>query len=260
MTSQLLEDLCLEIDCRHLDGGEVEGTLLSIWRTLQPGRGFTLVLDHDPTPYLGRLQQDSPGEVEWMPVRTAGDCWQVMVSRSTNRMNPATPIASLMIAEHRRIAKLLEQVRQLAREGDWAEALRLSLYLESFLARHSAMEEQVLLPLLASVGGNTAVRDPERLSDEHHEQQQVVRQMRWAAQQALDDGPGAAEGGRDVLRLAHELWVNMGHHMTKEERALYRLADVVLDPEAGHRLQRTLQATAAALKAPPPGYEGLWPG
>jgi iron-sulfur cluster repair protein YtfE (RIC family) len=97
------------------------------------------------------------------------------------------------------------------------------------LRRHIYLEEEFLFPLLGEA--EPALRAPVFVMLREHAQI-------WAILDALEDGPGTADGVDPVLcrRLASQLL----HHNLKEEKILYPRADDVLSPAAAGRLRAFL--------------------
>jgi len=135
-------------------------------------------------------------------------------------------------ADHARCDDFFAQAEQAAAKGDWLSAQAAFSAFAAGMARHFAMEEEVLFPAFESRTGNTA--GPTRVMRLEHDQ---MRGLLDALRQAVEHRDGQAYAG-----AAETLLVLMQQHNLKEEQILYPMCDRVLAGERDELLAR-MEAT-----------------
>lgn len=120
--------------------------------------------------------------------------------------------------DHARCDDLYLKAERLAADADVAAADKAFLAFSEAMARHFAMEEQVLFPAFEETTGNTA--GPTAVMRHEHEQMRGL----------FADMAAALSAGRadEFLAVADTLLVLMQQHNAKEERILYPMSDRML--------------------------------
>lgn len=137
--------------------------------------------------------------------------------------------------DHDRCDQLYADAEQAVADGAWASAEIAGGAFLAAMARHFAMEEQVLFPAFEQASGNAM--GPTRVMRWEHEQMRgLFEQMRAAL---------AARHRDDFLGAGETLLVLMQQHNMKEEQILYPMTDHLL-ADARNDLLGRMQALEAA--------------
>lgn len=139
-------------------------------------------------------------------------------------------VSSLLGTDHERLDSLFADARRLAAAGELLAARAAFEPFAQGLARHLAVEEQVLFPAFDAtvpMRGPTTVMAHEHRSIEH---------LLGRAREALeaDDSGRFDDAAAELSELLHA-------HNVKEERVLYPRLDAALDPAARADLVARLQ-------------------
>jgi iron-sulfur cluster repair protein YtfE (RIC family) len=143
----------------------------------------------------------------------------------------STPMASLLghlAADHSDCDKSFAEAEQAAAAGDWKGAQAAFSRFAGRMARHFAMEEEVLFPAFEARTGNN--QGPTRVMRlEHAEMRELIDALREAIERC--DAPGFAGNAETLLVL-------MQQHNLKEEQILYPMCDRLLARESDALLAR----------------------
>lgn len=131
-------------------------------------------------------------------------------------------ISEHMADDHKRCDDLFLAAEKAAATGDWKVAQQSFNEFHQAMARHLAMEEQVLFPDFETAHGSSM--GPTQVMRYEHGQ---MRELMGALQTAAD-----AENRDEFMGEAETLLVMMQQHNAKEEMMLYPMTDQVL---AGQR-------------------------
>lgn len=125
-----------------------------------------------------------------------------------------------MTSEHHQALVLAGRLRQACRQGDVSQELRRSTCrtFEQELDPHFAIEEQLILPALATAGRQDLV---DCTIEEHRQLRALI-----VAAASSEDATGHLQAFADLLTA----------HVRFEERTLFAAAQQILTPEALERL------------------------
>lgn len=140
-----------------------------------------------------------------------------------------TRIGEFMAADHRHCDDAFARAEEAAAGGDWSAA---GAAFETFLAamaRHLAMEEQLLFPAFEEATGMSGSGPTEIMRTEHSQMRALFDQMKNAV---------ASRDGNQVLGLCETLLVLMQQHNIKEEAMMYPMLDQALGAHAGELIGR----------------------
>jgi iron-sulfur cluster repair protein YtfE (RIC family) len=131
-----------------------------------------------------------------------------------------TTIAEFMTADHKACDDEFAVAEEAALTDDWSRAETAFHAFRDDMARHFRMEEDVLFPALASVGGPSG--PVHIMLMEHAQIKELLKQM------------GAAVESKDTQEyggLSETLLMVMQQHNNKEENILYPIMDQILAKE-----------------------------
>ncbi len=127
-------------------------------------------------------------------------------------------ILGFMGGEHRACDDLFASAEAAAAKKDWDSARSLFDRFQAAMARHLAMEEEVLFPAFEARTGNSM--GPTHVMRMEHEQMRALMQDMARAAQESDHN--------SFLGLSETLNMLMQQHNLKEENMLYPMSDQVL--------------------------------
>jgi iron-sulfur cluster repair protein YtfE (RIC family) len=131
---------------------------------------------------------------------------------------------------HELYASAEQAVASAAREpSHWEQAAKKSGRLADSLARHFAMEEEVLFPAFEDATGMAGGGPPAVMRMEHAQMRQLLDRLGQAV---------AARDAAQWLSVGETLLVMMQQHDMKEESILYPMTDDVLARESGEVVAR----------------------
>ncbi|MEJ5210382.1 MAG: hemerythrin domain-containing protein [Burkholderiales bacterium] len=131
-------------------------------------------------------------------------------------------------ADHARCDEAFAQAEAAVAGGDWERAAAHFAGFHAAMARHLAMEEEVLFPAFEAATGNSS--GPSRVMRAEHED---MRELLAAMGEALARRDREAYAG-----AAETLLVLMEQHNLKEEQILYPMCDRLLARESADLLAR----------------------
>jgi len=229
-------------DLRTIEPQRRRTRVLKLFGTLARGEGFVFVDDHWPGDLLTELQRSHWGQFDWYPLELKPGLFRIALSKRAVRLAPLRQLVAFMSADHRRIELMLLQTRTLATAGRWRKAGRLCGYMETGLARHMQMEEELLLPLLLERTHARIATSLEQIKEEHRQMLMEVRLLQASAFDAQSDLAPAMAIDREIALLASGLMRSFFAHERKEQQILYAPADLALDePEAAALAQQMQQ-------------------
>ena len=137
-------------------------------------------------------------------------------------------ITDFMTQHHRECDDLFAAAEESVANGKWEKASSdFNLYLKE-MARHFAMEEDVLFPAFDQKTG-MEMGPTFVMRSEHEQMNKVIEDMAQAV---------AAKDADAYLGSAETLMILTQQHNMKEEQMLYRMMDQRLSGEAGALLDR----------------------
>lgn len=141
-------------------------------------------------------------------------------------------ITGYLSDDHRDCDALFARAEQAVSDGDWASAQGAFAPFSSAMARHFAMEEEVLFPAFEEATGMSG-GPPAVMRMEHEQMRVLLAQLAQAVAAHDQDG---------YLGDAETLLVMMQQHNMKEEQILYPMSDRALPAaELVERLQQRRQ-------------------
>jgi len=81
MTSQA--NTAPKVDVRALPPAQRHQKIFELIHTLEPGRSFLLVNDHDPKPLYYQIEAEWPGQFSWTYVEQGPEVWRVEIGKHT---------------------------------------------------------------------------------------------------------------------------------------------------------------------------------
>jgi len=143
-------------------------------------------------------------------------------------------ILDFLGSDHRACDDLFASAEAAVAQKNWDSARDLFAHFQAAMARHLAMEEEVLFPAFEARTGNS-MGPTQVMRMEHAQMRSLLQDM------ASDVSTGNQNG---FLGLSETLNMLMQQHNLKEENMLYPMSDRVLDSERDG-LIRAMEAVAA---------------
>lgn len=228
-------------DLRDLAPERRRVRVLKLFGELSRGEGFVFIDERWPDGLLSELQQGHWGQFDWYPLELSPGLFRISLSRRAVKLSPLRQLVAFMSADHRRIELMLLQIRSLAAAGRWRKAGRLCGYMETGLARHMQMEEDLLLPLLMERTRSRVAVCLEQIKEEHLKMLQEVRLIQASAFDAQSDLAPAMAIDREIALLASGLMRSFFAHERNEQQVLYAPADLALDESETAALVQQMQ-------------------
>jgi uncharacterized protein (DUF2249 family) len=69
------------VDVRDLVPAQRHARIFELVHTLEPGKSFTLVNDHDPKPLYYQLEAEYTGQFSWTYVEQGPEVWRVEIGK-----------------------------------------------------------------------------------------------------------------------------------------------------------------------------------
>jgi iron-sulfur cluster repair protein YtfE (RIC family) len=142
-------------------------------------------------------------------------------------------ILDFLGSDHRACDDLFASAEAAVAQKNWDSARDLFARFQAAMARHLAMEEDVLFPAFEARTGNS-MGPTEVMRMEHAQMRGLLQEMASAV--------AAGDQGR-ALGLSETLNMLMQQHNLKEENMLYPMSDRLLDSER-NGLIRAMEAVA----------------
>jgi len=130
-------------------------------------------------------------------------------------------ILDFLGGDHRACDDLFASAEAAVAKNDWSGARALFEQFQAAMARHLAMEEEVLFPAFESHTGMTS-GPTQVMRMEHTQMRDLLQEMARAVSAGNQDG---------YLGLSETLNMLMQQHNLKEENMLYPMSDRVLGSE-----------------------------
>ncbi|MBI2834906.1 MAG: DUF2249 domain-containing protein [Acidobacteria bacterium] len=201
------------LDVRSLPPVRRHAEIFRAFDALEPGAAFVLVNDHYPKPLLYQFQMEHPGQFEWNVLETGPDRHRVEIER--RKGSPSRTVTDYLEADHRRLDRILENVRRQARGGALEGAAGSFGEFSTGLNRHIDAEEDVLFPAFEQLTGVTE-GPTTAMRFEHVE----IRRLLGEVASAL--AAGHAERATASIGELHGV---LAAHNMKEEGVLYPVTD-----------------------------------
>jgi hemerythrin-like domain-containing protein len=227
------------IDLRPVDPAGCRSRLQAAVAALEPGLGLSFVSRCDLGAIKEVLSRALAGELEWCELESGPELWEVVVCRR----RPGTgrnQVVELMQADHFLIDDLMSQASQQAArrpEAVGATCRRLA----AALRRHLAVEDQVLMPLVAERLGAPEPRMAGLVRD-HLEIERLLHELGEVGRRLEARLAGAHRLAETADRLEEVLL----RHIRLEERVLYAVTDLLCTGEEREALLRRCQEAHAA--------------
>jgi len=74
----------IDLDVRSYPPAQRHALIFDVLGKLQPGKGFTLINDHDPKPLYYQIEAEHPGAFSWDYVERGPAVWRVQVGRKAS--------------------------------------------------------------------------------------------------------------------------------------------------------------------------------
>ncbi|MFH2010422.1 MAG: hemerythrin domain-containing protein [bacterium] len=220
------------LNLRKLEDAERRARLLDRFHELEHGCELLLHTDGRSPELLELLQRESPGGFDWHPLDTSDTGWEILLIKRRKGAPELRQVLEFMENDHRRIHNLQLSILAAVQQGEWDRCRSVFTTLSTSLRRHIALEEEFLFPVLASRFGSP--RGPAVVLAEEHVEILALLDR-------LGEQCGDPERTAELITSVSDLVELLTHHSGKEDRILYALTDLVLDPEERDALVKSFQ-------------------
>jgi uncharacterized protein (DUF2249 family) len=226
------------VDLRDAPPGRVQTAAFYAVRDLGPGEVVNLLTVADPGLMMASLNLQLRDALAWEVARD-GPAWRTIVRRRAD--TAPSGVIDLLVRDHRRLDELLAVALRRVNANDLPGARPLVAEFAAGLARHVAVENELLAPRLPAV---VAADGADHLGIMLHEHDEVLAQLREVEAALGEAAPEAWEVEPFVAILSGTL----AKHEHREETNLFPRWSAALDalgPDRGRALLEDVQRVLA---------------
>jgi uncharacterized protein (DUF2249 family) len=226
------------VDLRDAPAGRVQTAAFYAVRDLGPGEVVSLLTAADPALMIASLNLQLRDALAW-EVERDGPGWRTIVRRRAD--TAPSGVIDLLVRDHRRLDELLAVALRRVNANDLSGARLLVAEFAGGLARHVAVENDLLAPRLPAV---VAADGTDHLGIMLHEHDEILAQLRQVEAAFRESAPGAWEVEPFVAILSGTL----AKHEHREEANLFPRWQGALDalpPDAVRALLVEVQRVLA---------------
>jgi uncharacterized protein (DUF2249 family) len=226
------------VDLRNEPAGRVQTAAFYAVRDLGPGEAVSLLTAADPALMMASLNLQLRDALAWQ-VERDGPAWRTLVCRRAD--TAPSDVIDLLVRDHRRLDELLAVALRRVNANDLSGARPLVAAFSAGIARHVAVENELLAPRLGSLAAADGI---DHLGIMLHEHDDIVAQLREVEAALAVAAPEAWEVEPFMAILSGSL----AKHEHREETNLFprwSAALGALGPQAGRALLEEVQRALA---------------